>query len=386
VTLHYPLAAGAPGKPAAEFDRLRREEPVARVVLPTGDDGWLITRYDDNRTVLADARFSRAAAAGRTAPRARPVPVESGTLPTTDPPEHTRLRTPVTRAFSTGRVAALRTGIERRTRACLDGLTSPADLVSGLAQPLALGTIGDLLGVAPADHAWFRGCAQAVLDVTGRPPEEVAAAAGELEAYVAGLIHERRAAPGDDLLSALLGDGTLCDAEVAALARTLLLAGYSPTANLLAGALFAVLAEGGYRELQACPELVPGAVEELLRYVPMAASGGAIRIATDDIRIGAVLIRRGEAVLPALVSANRDPAHFDHPDDLRLDRTTNRHLAFGHGPHRCPAAPLVRELLAVVLTAVPARFPSLALAVPADDVEWAASGMQRGPRHLPVTW
>jgi nocardicin N-oxygenase len=133
-------------------------------------------------------------------------------------------------------------------------------------------------------------------------------------------------------------------------------------------------------------ELLPTAVEELLRYCPMPASGGTIRIATEDVSLGGVLITAGEAVLPALVSANRDETVFAEADRLVIDRADNPHVAFGHGIHRCLGAQLARAELRLTLEALRERLPGLRLAVPAAEIPWQLGGMQRGPAELPVTW
>jgi nocardicin N-oxygenase len=220
--------------------------------------------------------------------------------------------------------------------------------------------------------------------------DEVERAGVELREYLADAVTRRRAHGSDDLLGALVlagDDDRLTDGEIIAFGVTLLMAGYAPTSHQIGGSVFALLHEPRHwRRLVADRDLLPSAVEELLRYCPMPASGGTIRIATEDVELGGVQIKAGEAVLPALVSANRDEQVFAHADELTLDRTDNPHVAFGHGIHRCLGAQLARAELRLTLSALLDRLPGLRLAAPAERIRWQLGGMQRGPAELPVTW
>jgi nocardicin N-oxygenase len=391
--LAYPLVPEVGWEPAAAFRALRRDEPVTRVELPSGGWGWLVTGYADNRALLADPRLSRAAAARSGAPSARRAALEQDALTTTDPPQHTRLRRLVTGAFSSGRIAALTPEIERitaRAAAELRDGGSPADLVALFSRPIPMRVICVLLGLPEADQDWFAERARVYLRATGAAPEEIEAAGRELREYLTGAVARRRAEPTDDLIGALVAaeaDGGLTDREIVAFGVTLLMAGFAPVAHQLGGSVFALLHEPGrWAALRADRASLSAAIEELLRYCPMPASGGTIRIATEDLVLGGVEIKAGDAVLPALVSANRDESVFGHADELDLAREPNPHVAFGHGVHRCLGAQLARAELRIALSTLLTEFPGLRLAEPAERIPWQIDGMQRGPAALPVTW
>lgn len=394
----YPLAPAVGWRPAEQFSLLRREEPVVRVTMPTGDTGWLVTRYEDNKTLLADPRFSRAAAARARAPRARVVSLEQDAVTTTDPPQHTRLRRLAVAAFTTGRVTALTPLISGFVSDGIDELVKsgqPGDLVQHVSGPVPMRVICALLGLPESEQDWFRDRALVYLSAGSHAAEDVERAGADLRGYLGEAVADRRLHTADDLLGALVAagdDDKLTDGEIVAFGVTLLMAGYSPTSHQIAGSVFALLHEpANWQRLVEDRELLPAAVEELLRYCPMPASGGTIRIATEDVELGGVLIKAGEAVLPALVSANRDETVFADADRLVIDRlliygADNPHVAFGHGIHRCLGAQLARAELRLTLAALLDRLPDLRLAVPAADIPWQLRSMQRGPAELPVTW
>lgn len=391
--LEFPPATPVPFEPAPVFRRLRDQRPVARVRLPTGDTAWLVTRHADNRTVFASPSLSRAAAAKPGAPRIRRIPLDSDSMTTMDPPEHTRLRRLVVRAFTSQRVDDLRPRIEHRVTRLLDGMEAAGrsgELVDGLAEPLSLGVIAELLGVPAEDYDLFRTWSVAYLATTGREPAAVAAAERQLKGYFTRLIESRREHPADDLLSDLVrarGEDRLTESELVTLSVTLLIAGYETTASLIAGAVLALLRHPDQLEiLRTRPALLPRAVEELLRYTPIAASGGTIRVALSDVEIGGTMIRAGEAVLPSTTSANRDSDVFSEPDRLDVSRHPNSHLAFGHGPHRCLGAQLARAELLIALRVLLERFPAMRLTVAPHELRWRLGGMIRRPEALPISW
>ncbi|BCK59324.1 cytochrome P450 [Nocardia wallacei] len=375
--------------------KLQREEPVARIRLPYGGEGWLVTRYEDARLVLADRRFSRAAAADREdVPRTTPVPARSDSLLSMDPPEHTRLRKLVAKAFTGRRVEQLRP----RTReivterlAALERSGAPADLVQHFALPLPVTVICEMLGVPPRDQHRFRDFSDMMLSTTAYTREQITAGRIGFEEYLAELIGQRRAHPTDDLLGALVAardnDDRLSEKELVNLGITLLIAGHETTANQIANFVYLLLTERRYWELlQVRPDLLPGAVEELLRFVQLGAGGSSPRIATEDVRLGGVTVRAGEAVFVNTPTANRDETVFDHADELDLTRAHNPHVAFGYGPHHCLGAQLARLELQLAIGALLQHFPTLRLAVPSDEVAWKSGLLVRGPRSLPVTW
>nr|AJD20027.1 FAD-binding monooxygenase [uncultured bacterium] len=391
--VEFPPDVPVPGEPAPVYEQLRAGCPVARVALPSGDPAWLVTRYADNRRLLADLRFSRAAAAAPGAPRLRRVALEQSSLTTTDPPEHSRLRRLVARAFTTRRVDSLRPRITEIAESLAGRLREagpPGDLVAGFAQPLPITVICELLGIPATDHDTFRKLSDVYLSATGHSPEQIAQAATELKDYLADLIAFRERTPGTDLLSDLVAardDDRLTTDELVTLGVTLLVAGYETVANQLAGSVLALVRHPGQLTLlRAKPELLPTAVEELLRHVPVAVSGGTIRVALEDVDLGGVTVRAGEGVLPAITSANRDEEAFPEADRLDLTRTPNPHLAFGHGIHHCLGAPLARAELQIGLGVLLRRFPRLEPAIPLADLPWNTAKLIRGPRALPLAW
>lgn len=377
------------------FTKLRREEPVCRVELPYGGEGWLVTRYEDVRLVLADPRFSRAATVGREdLPRATPAPVRPDSLLSMDPPEHSRLRKLVAKAFTGRRVAELRP----RTREIVDEkLTAleragaPADLVEGFALPLPVTVICEMLGVPPRDQHRFRDFSDAILSTTAYTREQIESARVSLETYLAEVVAERRQRPTDDLLGALVAarddEDRLSERELVNLGVGLLIAGHETTANQIANFTYVLLTQREYWELlRAEPELIPGAVEELLRYVQLGAGAGQPRVATEDVVLSGVTVRAGDSVFVNTQAANRDENVFDDPESLDLTRQRNPHVAFGYGAHHCLGAQLARVELQVALEALLERFPSLRLSLPLDEIPWKSGLLVRGPKQLLVEW
>lgn len=390
----FPFHAPELYEPPAEFDMLRRECPVARVELPTGDRAWLVTRYADVKRVLSDPVFSRAAAARPGAPRLRPLPPDSSTILAMDPPEHSRLRRLVTRAFAPRRIDRLRP----RVQAIVDGLVDaaeaagpPADLVSALALPLPVTVIGELLGVPPEDLPRFRGWADAMLTLTGHSADEVRAARTAMNEYLAELIAERRRAPEDDLLSVLIAardeEERLTERELVIFAATLLIAGYHTTSTAItAGAVVLFRQPAMFTSAADRPELVPQMVNEVLRYAVPSTHGSNMRVATEPVELGGVPIQPGDGVLAAIVSADRDPSVFADADRFCPERGDDPHLAFGHGPHFCLGAQLARTELEVVFATLARRLPGLRLAVPEDELKVEEGALFRRLEALPVTW
>ncbi|MFE9327686.1 cytochrome P450 [Nocardia sp. NPDC052278] len=377
------------------YARLRREEPISRVRLPYGGEGWLVTRYEDVKQVLADPRFSRAAAVEREdIPRTTPEPARRNSLLTMDPPEHTRLRKLVVKAFTGRRVQALRPRAQQIVDERLDEIERsgpPADLVQLLALPLPVTVICEMLGVPPQDQHRFRNFSDTVLSTTAYTREQISTARAGLEAYLTELVAQRREQPTDDLLGALVAarddEDRLSEAELVNLGIGLLIAGHETTANQIANFTYVLLTEREHWELLCGrPELVPSAVEELLRYVQLGAGGSFPRIATEDLELGGVGIRSGESVFVNTQAANRDETVFDDPEGLDLTRERNPHMAFGHGAHHCLGAQLARVELQVALRSLLQRFPTLHLAVPVDEVPWKSGLLVRGPKALPVAW
>jgi nocardicin N-oxygenase len=382
-----PPAAPSAMEPSPLFAQLRREQPVAQVRLPTGDHAWLVTRYHDNRQVLSDPRFSRAAAAAAGAPRLRAIPLERDSITTLDPPEHTRLRRAVLPYFTAARVESSAERIRQISADLLADVFSgegPADLAGQFATPLAMTVICDVLGVPAGDRAEFQAVTTDYLGLGAAGPASTLAAAERLKGYFDELTASRQRSPGSDTLSLLAADGRLTSAELVTLGTTLLTAGYQTVANQLGISILALLGHPAQVAGLSGPASVRTAAEELLRYAPLSVSGGTIRVALADVLVGGTLIEAGEAVLPATTSANRDELVFAAPHQLDLSRTPNPHLAFGHGIHRCLGDHLARLQLRTAIGVLLPRLPRLRLAVAADDIPWRNQAMVRGPLQIPV--
>jgi len=375
------------------YAELRRTEPVSRVRLPYGGDAWLVTKYDDVKTVFSDPRFSRAAVLGQDVPRAVPMIQERPSILSMDPPEHGRLRKLVAKGFTMRRTEQLR----QRAQDIVDGLLdemekngAPADLVEALDMPLPITIICELLGVPYEDRREFRTWSDQALAVTAFTPEKITAASDKLQDYIAGLVARRRESPTDDVLGTLVtardeGD-RLSEEELINFGVTLLVAGHETTANQLGNFMYTLLTNPDrLAELRADPTLVPAAVEELLRITPLGASAGFPRIAIEDVELSGVTIQAGDAVFVGQ-AGNRDPAVFPEPDRIDFHRENIAHVAFGHGVHHCVGAPLARMELQVAISTLLLRFPELELAVPGDEVPFRKGRLVRGPQELLVRW
>jgi cytochrome P450 len=374
-----------------EYSLLQRQEPVSRVEFPYGDEAWLVTRYADVRTVLTDPRFSRAASLERDVPR---VTAEnfSGGIVAMDPPEHTRVRAVCRHAFTARTVARLR---ERATAIATelvkDALAEETfDGVEDFALPFTLKVICDLLGVPYGEREQFRHWAEAGLATTSISEDERWAATGQMWDYVAGLVAQRRGRPRDDLISAMLAvqeeSGTVTDDELVIVVMTILVAGYETTSTQLPNFMYVLLEDlSRFRALVADPSLVPTAVEELMRYVPLEANGTTPRYALRDVELSGVLVEAGSPVVAASVVANRDPRVFADPDRLDLARAPNPHLGFGLGAHFCLGAPLARLELRVALEVLTAAAPGLRLVPAESGITWKAGTLMRGPARLMLT-
>ncbi len=388
----YPFAPAVALRLHPRFAELRKSEAPVRVTMPYGGDAWLVTRYEQTRFVLSDPRFSRAAAAGADVPRGRPGFEPAGNLLAMDPPEHDRIRALVAKAFTGRRVELLQPRIREIVDTLLDGIDPPADFASSVAWELPVQVISELLGVPPGERRMVRECTETLVASGGTvTPADVTEARGRLAGALNTLIAQRRAEPADDLLTALVAardDGDrLTDNELLMLGVALLAGGHETTANLTGSFLVELLSDRErWTALVARPELIPSAVEELLRFVPLVTVADLARIAQEDLEIGGQAIRAGDAVLVQLDSANRDESVFASAGDLDFGRKVNHHVAFGFGVHHCVGAPLARLELRVLLTTLVRRLPDLRLAVSAKDLAWRRDGLMRGVTSLPVTW
>ncbi|MER5641548.1 cytochrome P450 [Kitasatospora sp. NPDC002227] len=391
----FPFERTSPLHPCPHYARLREEAALTAVRMPSGDVGHLVTRYEDVRSVLSDPRFSRAATMADGAPRYGPAPQKFKTLLNMDDPEHSRVRRLVSREFTVRRVAGLRPRIQEYTDRLLDEMAATPgreiDLVKAVAFPLPVLMICELLGVPFEDREQFAEWSDAFMAITARSVEEILAAQRALYVYLSGLIVAKREKPGQDLLSALTqisdsDDGRLSEEELTFLGVSLLLAGHETTANAIGNSMLALLTHPEQLEiLRKEPELMPGAVEELLRLFP-PGDETLLRIALEDVEVGGSLVRAGEAVLPSLGSANRDERHFESSEVFDVRRQQVDHMTFGQGAHYCLGSGLARAELQIVIESLITRFPTLRLNAKLEEIPRHTGRLVHGVSRLPVAW
>jgi cytochrome P450 len=381
--------------PGPQYAELRRTEPVCRVQLPYGPPAWLVTGYYLTKSVLGDARFSRAATIGRDTPRE--CAVEFGQVAESvmgmDPPAHTRIRQLAGRAFTARRVEQLRPRARQIASGLIDEMVAsgaPADLVESFSFAFPAIIICELLGIPATDRHAFRGWTDAIVSTAMSTPEQVQDTYLQLAGYLAGLFAQRRAQPGDDLLTWLVqardNDDRLTETELLFLGMALLVGGYETTAHQITNMVYTLLThDEQLRQLKARPELLPEAVEEMLRFIVFGSALNP-RIATADVKLGEVVARTGEPVLCSRSSANRDERVFPRAGELDITRDPNPHVAFGYGPHYCLGAHLARMELQVALGTIFSRLPGLHIAVPENDLTWQTGIMMRGLAAFPVAW
>ena len=262
---------------------------------------------------------------------------------------------------------------------------APADLLSELALPLPSLITCQLLGVDYGDHDFFRD-RSVLLTQTFGEPGELERALDELTGYLSRLAERKRHKPDDSIVSRLAGGGELTIAEVAVMSMFLLIAGHETTANQITMSTLALLRNPEQLAvLRARPDLIEGAVEELLRYASIVHSG-APRVATEDVIVGGQLIGAGQGVLCVLDTANHDEQAFAAPDELDITREARSHVAFGFGVHQCLGQSLARVELQVALETQLRRLPDLRLAVPFEELRFNEVGAVYGVHELPVAW
>jgi cytochrome P450 len=375
------------------YAELRHNKPVSRVMMPFGGEAWLLTGYTEIKQFLADPRFSSLQATEPDTARVTPLPLRPGNLLTMDPPDHTRIRRVVAKAFTMRQVERLRGRIRDVADEQLDEMAAqgpPADLVHGLAVPLPVVMICELFGIPYQDRERFRRYSDVFVATTAHDAAEIDRSRTALEEYLQDLLEQRRLNPTEDLASTLLEAmdvERLTPLEAARTGIGILMAGHETSLSMISNSCFLLLSRPElYARLVAEPELLPTAVEELLRYIPLRSVGSFPRRATEDVELGGVLIRKGDTVIFQRASADRDEGVFACPEKIDLARRPNPHLGFGHGAHHCLGAQLARVELTVAIEGLIRRFPTLRLAVPAADVPWKPGLIARCPERLPVTW
>jgi cytochrome P450 len=383
------------------YARLRAEAPVQRLLLPTGEWAWFVTRYDDVVAVLKDERFVKDTANAMSPQEAARLPwfrkmfksLKRNMLEV-DPPDHTRLRALVAKAFTPRLIDQMRERIRSLTNQLLDKVQRRGrmDLIRDYALPLPSTIIAEMLGVPAADRHQFHRWSKAVLSAAASTWSLVKAVPIVLLfiRYLRKIIKSRRADPQDDLISALAraeeaGD-TLSENELLAMVFLLLVAGHETTVHLIGSGMLALLEHAEqWEKLRGEPALIKPAVEELLRFTSPVETATE-RFAREDVTFAGVTIARGDMVFPVLASANRDDRQFPNPDVLDITREPNKHLAFGLGTHFCLGAPLARLEGQIALGTLLRRVPDVRLAVSPKMLRWRGGLVLRGLEALPVTF
>jgi cytochrome P450 len=377
---------------------LRASEPVYRTTLPDKTPLWLLSRYDDVAALLRDERFKKNRRHALTKEQLRKLPwtppmfrpLERNMLDL-DPPDHTRLRSLVHKAFTPSLVEQMRS----RTQAIADELldrivwTGEMDLIKDFALPLPMTIITEILGVPRKDHDKFHKWSQAVVSLTSPSPTlRVLPSVWKFIRYLRQFFKLRRRDPKDDLVSALIkaeeaGD-KLNEDELLAMVFLLLIAGHETTVNLIGNGTLALIENPNeMNKLLSEPSLVKPAVEELLRYTSPVFTTTE-RYAREDTTIHGVTIPQGEMTLGVIGSANRDETAFENPNELQITREPNRHLSFGQGIHFCLGAPLARMEAQIAFTTLLQRVPNLRLTKPSSSLHWRPSIFLRGLAALPL--
>ncbi|MFI6457828.1 cytochrome P450 [Streptosporangium amethystogenes] len=384
--------------PYPTYSWLRENHPVFRTTIPFTDVGvWLVSRYEDVREGFTDARLSSDYRNASPAFTEASLAFGSGTVAersmvNLDPPDHTRLRKPATAAFSGRRVAQWEAAIEKTTDALLNAVPTgePVDVMNHLATPLSVGLICDVVGAPPGDRARLREWGDLMFTAD---PAERHLAHGAIESmltYTGDLILRKKDDLGADLLSDLIRasrtPGALTEDELLTTVFGIIVAGYETSIRLVGSTFLALLDHPGQLSLlRRDPALIDSAIEEVLRYDGPTASP-MWRFPTTDVEIAGVTIPAREPILLLVGSAHRDPAHYPAPDSFDVSREDKRHLAFGHGIHRCVGAQLARLEAKIIIGRTLDRFSKMSLAVPRDDVVFAPSLIMRGPAYLPLVF
>jgi cytochrome P450 len=398
----YPFPAVPPNRAVEAFQRVLDDRPMTKVPMPVGGEAWVIHRYHAAKQMLENPKFVR----GPFARGEQPTPYFvhfpdflKTTIQFADPPDHTRLRKLVAKAFTARRISQLRAGTQRIADELLSAMAQkggPANLVAEFSLPLPIRVISELLGVPLSDRDKFVEWSKSTLATSGMTEEQIAQAGAELYVYLAELIAARRVEPRDDLLSALAAaredDDSLTDEEILRMAMIIIVGGFDNTANFINLGVVALLRNPDQLKLLLADidGVVATTVEEVLRHgffavgEKVTGSGGLPPFtAIDDIEIDGVLIKKGESVLIDPASTNHDPSVFDNSAAFDVTRSPNRHLTLSHGVHHCLGAPLARMEMQVALASLFRQFPTLQLA---GEPQYATEYLTAGMSDVPVRW
>lgn len=392
----FPLPRPRPFQLPPEYARLQRSPGLSRVKLWDGKEAWLVMRYDDFRTVLRDNRFSADTRHPNFPNPSAGMKVARGdyrAFVSMDEPEHSTHRRMLTMEFSRNRIMELKPQIQAIVDELLDNLLngrSSGDFYAEVALPLPSRVICMMLGIPYEGHKFFQERAEVMISTESTIEEVVQASRELIDEYLGGLLDEKAASPGNDILSRLvcgpLKAGDLSRGELLAIARLLLVAGHDSTANTSAMSLATLLLHPEQlEELKNQPELMPNAIEEFLRYLD-PAHGGRRRVALEDVVVSGQLIRAGEAVVAHNPTADRDERFFPDPDKFDIHRKARHHVAFGDGIHQCLGQSLARIELELLLNSLLRRAPQVHLAIPAEELEFLDRRVVYGIKSLPISW
>ncbi|MFJ8622610.1 cytochrome P450 [Kitasatospora sp. NPDC093550] len=397
--------AGTGTAPLPPLHCLRHLEPgpPRLAALPTGTPVWLVSRHADVRQVLTDPRLGRAPLY---APDAPPITVTPNILDNPqsmlniDGTEHQRLRRTVQRAFTPRAIARWKPWVASVVESLIDELMdhgSPADIVAAYTRPLPVTVISRLMGLDNLDTKRLAHWSDHALSATAYSAEAIVTAMDEFAAFGAGVIAERRAEPGDDLVSSLLAaaaeDGSITEAQLVSLVIGLVVAGHETTMTSLGNALVYLLADGreAWQQLASDEASAAAATEQLLRAVPLGDAHehmpGLMRRTVEDVEIGGVVIPAGSVVAADTAAANRDPEVFT--GDLLTELFSPPAapmMTFGAGPHHCLGAWLARMELELALHRLARRLPALRLTEPVERIDWRRGLLTRSPNSLQVAW
>jgi cytochrome P450 len=388
-----------PFSPPPAYAEIRENDPISKVTMPDGSWGWIITRYDDVRAVLGDNRFSTVPSTPNypfVAPARASLLMNENppTMIRMDLPEHTKYRRMVNKEFMYHHIELMRPAVKALLDELLDKMEAngnSCDLVEELGLALPTTVMCNLLGVPYEDRDFFQERSRAKVDLTAAP--EVPIQAGkEMREYLDRLIDVKMKDPGnrEDMISRLLVNqvipGHMTRDEALATIELLLMGGHETTANMIVLGTLSLLMHPDQKDaLVADPSLVPGAVEEMLRYHTIVHYNGP-RVALEDVVVGGHLIKKGEGVLALISAANRDPVAFPNPDLFDIRRQAMHHLAFSFGVHQCLGQTLARLELQLVFSALFQRFPNLRLSVPVEQIKFRPDAFVYGMEALPVEW
>ncbi|MEU7039939.1 cytochrome P450 [Streptomyces varsoviensis] len=391
----FPSNRTCPYQIPKEYVELRDTgDALRKVTLYDGRQAWVVTKHETARQLLADPRISSNRQDDNfpaTSPRFAAFRTTAPAFIGLDPPEHGHKRRMMISEFTLKRIKGMRPGVERIVNGFIDDMLAAgptADLVHQFALPVPSMVICQLLGVPYADHDFFQEASKELLQAT--TGEEALAARKKLGDYLDGLVAQFETEPGPGLLGTLvteqLAKGTVDREELVSDAILLLVAGHETTASMTSLSVITLLEHPDqHAALRADPSLIPGAVEELLRYLSIADIAGG-RVATADIEIDGQAIRAGEGVIISNSIANRDGSVFENPDAFDVHRSARHHISFGYGVHQCLGQNLARLELEVILTTLFERIPTLRLAAPVESLEIRPGTTIQGVNKLPVTW